>query len=342
MAISLETLALASQLKGGAGGGGGGGGSDLPSVSRNDNGKVLTVKNGRWKAVEPETELPDATGNNGKILGVVNGVWSVMDAPVTEDELPAVTAADNGKVLGVVNGVWGVVILPEAEDELPAAEATNNGKVLGIVNGAWGIMELPEVEDELPAVTTADNGKILGIVNGQWTVMAAPTVEDELPTVTASDNGKYLGVVNGQWTIVNAPSGGGSSGGSSVPAQSGTGTNSMIEGSLSGATANTASGDYSHAEGIAMTANHRSQHVFGEYNAADTSAALVSERGDYIEIVGNGYDEYSRSNARTLDWYGNETLGGNLTVSGGTLTIGNVELTAEKLEALLQMLQTAG
>ena len=86
----------------------------------------------------------------------------------------------------------------------------------------------------------------------------------------------------------------------------------------------TASGYYSHAEGYFTTAKNRSQHAFGEYNVLDPSAANTSARGNYIEIVGNGAGENTRSNARTLDWKGNETLAGNLTiggVSGATLKV---------------------
>ncbi len=70
-----------------------------------------------------------------------------------------------------------------------------------------------------------------------------------------------------------------------------------------------ASGQYSHGEGWWTIANHRSQHVFGEYNIADDSGAIVSNRGNYVEIVGNG-TENARSNARTLDWNGNEVISG--------------------------------
>ena len=74
----------------------------------------------------------------------------------------------------------------------------------------------------------------------------------------------------------------------------------------------TASGTASHAEGSYTTAQRLSQHVFGEYNVLDV-AGTTTTRGTYVEIVGNG--TYSkRSNARTLDWDGNETLAGKLTV----------------------------
>ena len=82
----------------------------------------------------------------------------------------------------------------------------------------------------------------------------------------------------------------------------------------------TASGDYSHAEGSSTTANHKSQHVFGEFNFADTSINPATERGNYIEIVGNGADTANRSNARTLDWDGNEVLAGTITANGVNLS----------------------
>ena len=72
-----------------------------------------------------------------------------------------------------------------------------------------------------------------------------------------------------------------------------------------------ASGRYSHVEGRSTEANSMSQHVFGEYNISDIGSA--SARGTYVEIVGNGTSD-AFSNARTLDWSGNEVLAGKLTV----------------------------
>lgn len=96
------------------------------------------------------------------------------------------------------------------------------------------------------------------------------------------------------------------------------GYGSIAEGSTSHAEGiNTkAEGAYSHAEGLGTLSNHRSQHAFGEYNLADTSSAATNVRGTYIEIVGKGSSDANRSNARTLDWSGNEVLAGNLTYNG--------------------------
>ena len=80
----------------------------------------------------------------------------------------------------------------------------------------------------------------------------------------------------------------------------------------------TANGQYSHTEGNYTKATHRSQHVFGEYNIDDGSSAQKTERGNYVEIVGNGTSNGNKSNARTLDWSGNETIAGDLTYNGNT------------------------
>lgn len=74
-----------------------------------------------------------------------------------------------------------------------------------------------------------------------------------------------------------------------------------------------ASGTCSHAEGKETVASGSYQHVSGKYNVSSSS---------YAEIIGNGTADDARSNARTLDWNGNEVLAGGLTL-GSPLTIAN-------------------
>lgn len=96
----------------------------------------------------------------------------------------------------------------------------------------------------------------------------------------------------------------------------------------------TASGTNAHAEGYSTMANHKSQHVFGEYNVHDPSEEQSTARGNYVEIVGNGTGTNARSNARTLDWSGNERIAGDLYVgcnadsSGGTKVAKVTDITA--------------
>lgn len=98
----------------------------------------------------------------------------------------------------------------------------------------------------------------------------------------------------------------------------------------------TASGKYSHAQNNHTVANHKSQTALGEFNVADPSSEVADERGTYVEIVGNGTAEDARSNARTLDWNGNEELAGSITLGKGTAD--EVTLTAAQLKALLALL----
>ena len=83
-----------------------------------------------------------------------------------------------------------------------------------------------------------------------------------------------------------------------------------------------ASGDNSHSEGVRTIAKNNCQHVFGKHNIADTSTNPPTQIGNYVEIVGNGADTTHRSNARTLDWSGNEVLAGGLTCGGDVIANG--------------------
>lgn len=90
-----------------------------------------------------------------------------------------------------------------------------------------------------------------------------------------------------------------------------------------------ASGPNSVAFGSGTTANHKDQFVFGRNNVPDPSQLYPNYAGTYAEIVGNGRlgpipSLNTQSNARTLDWNGNERLKGDLLIdcnpdsSGGT------------------------
>lgn len=86
-----------------------------------------------------------------------------------------------------------------------------------------------------------------------------------------------------------------------------------------------ASGAYSHAEGYTTIANHLAQHVFGQSNVSDPSLTSTTVRGNYVEIVGNGTAN-TPSNARTLDWDGNERLAGEVYVNCNSDSTGGVRL----------------
>ena len=77
-----------------------------------------------------------------------------------------------------------------------------------------------------------------------------------------------------------------------------------------------ATGDYSHAEGLGTIAASDYQHVSGKYNIRDAN-------NTYLAIVGNGTSASSRSNAYTLDKNGNAKYAGDVTatINGSTVSI---------------------
>lgn len=92
-----------------------------------------------------------------------------------------------------------------------------------------------------------------------------------------------------------------------------------------------ATGAGSHAEGTHTHANSTLLHVFGKSNAEDPSGGAVVE-GKFVEIVGNGSsDGRVRSNARALDWEGNEYLMGDLYTRSEMDSTGGKRVATENL-----------
>ncbi len=182
---------------------------------------------------------------------------------------------------------------------------------------------------DFPAVTPTSSDKIL-IVQSQGQGLAPHTIKMDSanPTGTGSLSlNRASGSTVGAYSVAEGLSC--TASGQRSHAEGSTNTSSGL-GSHSEGSSNTAEGDFSHAEGNACVAsglishaegqgtiaNHLCQHAFGRYNLADTSTALPTAAGNYIEIVGKGSTDGTRSNARTLDWSGNEVLAGGLKVNG--------------------------
>jgi len=73
-------------------------------------------------------------------------------------------------------------------------------------------------------------------------------------------------------------------------------------------------GEAAHAFGEGVVATGKAQLVFGAYNDPDAIPSDIRAQSEHLEIVGNGVTPSVRSNARTLDWQGNERLAGKLTL----------------------------
>lgn len=116
----------------------------------------------------------------------------------------------------------------------------------------------------------------------------------------------------------------------------GAGNMARGEGSHTEGSGTIADGGYSHVEGIGTISRFLAQHVFGTFNRGDDYIGSALDKGFYVEIVGNGSDDHNKSNARTLDWEGNERLAGTLTIGDGTAD--QVTITPAQLKALLALL----
>ena len=116
-----------------------------------------------------------------------------------------------------------------------------------------------------------------------------------------------------------------------------TGTGAHAEGYQS-----QAAGYYSHSEGHNTIANHAYQHTLGEYNIQDPSNNSAWNRGNFVEIVGNGTGDQARSNARTLDWNGNEVLSGDLTIFKGQQNESKLSDKANKRDTVLETTLSRG
>jgi hypothetical protein len=70
-------------------------------------------------------------------------------------------------------------------------------------------------------------------------------------------------------------------------------------------------GAYAHSEGVGTVAATRASHVQGCFNIIDNSTTAENQFGQYAHVVGNGTSNSNRSNAHTLDWYGNAWYAGS-------------------------------
>lgn len=224
-------------------------------------------------------------------------------------------------------------------------DIVDNNEDLGISGGSESSFDLSDrmakgVDDNGDVV---DGAVIEGLIAAIPDLFSSPNkasgicAHAEGVSTEASGNGSHAegGTTLASGTGAHAEGGYTTASGQGAHAEGGqttaSGTLSHAEGS-----GTLASGSCSHAEGSATIANHENQHVFGEFNIADDSTAATIARGNYIEIVGNGTSEVNRSNARILDWSGNESLAGSLTLGMGTAD--EVTITATQLTALLALL----
>lgn len=143
-------------------------------------------------------------------------------------------------------------------------------------------------------------------------------------------NGKYSHAEGNNCTAAGQDShaeGTGSSTGSDAVAAHAEGyntTSAAFSAHAEGNSSSTSSAAFAaHAEGWGTTVSATAAHVEGYYTKASSDYQHVSgmcniedTNGTYAEIIGNGSNIDDRSNARTLDWNGNEWIAGGFKCNG--------------------------
>lgn len=188
-----------------------GGGSDLPAVTTDDNGDVLTVVEGAWAKADAPSGLPEA-GADGNVLTADNGEWvsaapksDVYDVNLTKygDDY---TATHGGVEIGIADIIT----------------AINAGKLIDLtyVNGS----ERLPVKCALTADLSSDDSlafsgsyndpdKYFTDGRGQYIVNLLANISDDedvwldktvyIPNPSAGANGKILGVADGEYALVD-------------------------------------------------------------------------------------------------------------------------------------------
>lgn len=150
---------------------------------------------------------------------------------------------------------------------------------------------------------------------------------NEATKYAASVNGGSNNQANGELSSVTGGNGNHANGEGSavVGGKSNTATLNSYCGAIVGGYDNRVAGDYAFATGQGVEAFRRSTFAFGEFNVWDLPDNHHDLRGNYVEIVGNGTDANNTSNARTLDWSGNEWIAGALSVGDASKTLDNLK-----------------
>ncbi|MBO7740873.1 MAG: hypothetical protein J6S34_05045 [Clostridia bacterium] len=207
----------------------------LPTITAEDNDKVLTAQNGKWilKQVLAKEELPYFfIGKSGKIEDDAIYQKILKDKLtlfyVTEgDSLVLLTPSalqGDGKIF-LLKGMllskeeplatlYQITLLPDkswtlSEYSLSREESASgiDGKSAYEIACEYGfdgseeewLASLKANCEILENISSADNGKVLGVENGN----AAWVKPDEcpLPSITSEDDGKIVSAENGKWVV---------------------------------------------------------------------------------------------------------------------------------------------
>ena len=198
---------------------GGGGGSDLPEVTTDDNGDVLTVVEGAWAKADAPSGLPEVTSANaGEILKVNSlGEWENANAETlvvtaTPTSLTEATIdVEASKIYAAYNaGVTVLIKIPANNLTAIVSYATEHDGIyrfVGVMSGGDRAVRILTINnlnaehettasyrvDVIPmpdnSVSQTDNGKVLSVVGDAYALVAPEDVTDYLVEFTPDPQG---------------------------------------------------------------------------------------------------------------------------------------------------------
>lgn len=215
-------------------GGGGGESTGLPEFSSDDEGKVLSIKDGEvsWESIDKSTDtevdiMQEQTIDWFALNPSYNGLYTTgrnfPESGYTEGLMDSFEFVPDETYFVVWDNTEYECTAFDASTVLPGAVGLGNGAafgfegnnepfLIGVANGMGvtfisltDILESHTIriyqkvktigENSLPKVDVSDNGKVMTVVNGKWTASEINITHPiELPTVTTADVGKFLRV----------------------------------------------------------------------------------------------------------------------------------------------------
>ena len=230
----------------------------------------------------------------------------------TVDETTTVIKSEYLPCQYIEDGTGDYAVIINGVDTLPSTGGYDPGTPKNIASGDWAIAEGKATE----ASGTSSHAE------GERTVASGYASHAEgYTTLATGGNSHAEGSSTKAYGHDSHVEGIGTETGMSTSAVAGSAAHAEGRGTKAIAEA-------SHAEGEGTIANGRYQHVGGKYNIADSGTEAHVWNGTYVEIIGNGTSDSNRSNARTLDWNGNEVLAGKLTV--GAVPTADMDVATKK------------